>query len=45
MVWVSTKPYVTQMEGINAYMNNYAYKYTYIYIFDSLIIIKFGNVL
>jgi hypothetical protein len=31
------------VEEINAYMNKYAYKYTYIYICDSSIIGKFGS--
>jgi hypothetical protein len=30
-------------EGMNAYMNKYAYKYTYICICDSLIICIFGE--
>jgi hypothetical protein len=30
---------------MNAYMNKYAYKYTYICICDSLIIGKFGSLL
>jgi hypothetical protein len=42
VIWISTKPYITHMEGINAYVNKYAYKYTYIFICDSLIILKFG---
>jgi hypothetical protein len=33
------------MEGINSYVNKYAYKYTYICIFDTLIIVKFGSLL
>jgi hypothetical protein len=32
MIWISTKPYKTHMEGINTYVNKYAYKYTYICI-------------
>jgi hypothetical protein len=23
MIWISTKPYITHMEGINAYVNKY----------------------
>jgi hypothetical protein len=30
MIWISTKPCITHVEGINAYVNKYAYKYTYI---------------
>jgi hypothetical protein len=30
---------------MNAYMNKYAYKYTYIFICDYLIIGKFGSLL
>jgi hypothetical protein len=47
MIWISTKPYVIHMEGINAYVNKNAYKYIYIYIylFDSLIIFKFWTLL
>jgi hypothetical protein len=26
MIWISTKPCTTYVEGINAYMNKYAYK-------------------
>jgi hypothetical protein len=33
------------MEGINAYVNKYAYKYTYICICDYLIIVKFESLL
>jgi hypothetical protein len=32
MIYISTKLYKTHMEGINAYVNNYAYKYTHICI-------------
>jgi hypothetical protein len=32
------------MEGINSYMNKYAYKYTYICICHYLIIVTFGGV-
>jgi hypothetical protein len=45
MIWVSTKPCVIPAEGMNAYMNKFAYKYTYICICDSLIIGKFGSLL
>jgi hypothetical protein len=45
MIWISTKPCITQVEGINAHMNKYAYKYTYICIYDSLINSKFGSLL
>jgi hypothetical protein len=45
MIWISTKPCITHVEGINAYMNKCAYKYTYICICDSLIIGKFGSLL
>jgi hypothetical protein len=34
MIWISTKPYITHVEGINAYVNNYAYKYTCMWFFD-----------
>jgi hypothetical protein len=43
MIWVSTKPCITPAEGMNAYKNKYAYKYTYIRICNSLIIGKFGS--
>jgi hypothetical protein len=33
MIWIGTKLYKTHMEGINAYVNNHAYKYTYLYAF------------
>jgi hypothetical protein len=29
-IWISTKPRITPAEGMNAYINKYAYKYTYI---------------
>jgi hypothetical protein len=47
MIWISTKLYITHMEGINAYVNKYAYRYTYSYICicDSPIFVKFGNLL
>jgi hypothetical protein len=45
MIWKITKPCITHVEGIDAYMNKYAYKYTYICICDSLIIDKFGSLL
>jgi hypothetical protein len=45
MIWISTKQSITPAEGLNAYMNKYAYKYTYICICDSFIIGKFGSVL
>jgi hypothetical protein len=45
MIWISTKPCITHVEGINAYMNKYAYKYTYICICDFFIIGKFGSLL
>jgi hypothetical protein len=32
MILISTKQYITHMEGINAYVNKYAYKYIYICI-------------
>jgi hypothetical protein len=35
MIWVNTKPCITQVEGIYAYMNIYAY----LCICDSLIIV------
>jgi hypothetical protein len=44
-IWISTKPYITPPEGMNAYMNKYTYKYTYICICDSLIIAKFWRLL
>jgi hypothetical protein len=54
-IWISTKPYITHMEGINVYVNKYAYEYIYIYIYvcvcvcvcvcDSLITVKFGSLL
>jgi hypothetical protein len=37
MIWVSTNPYITHKEGINAFVNKDAFKYTYIRICDSLI--------
>jgi hypothetical protein len=40
MNWISTKPCITHMEGINAYVYKYTYKYTYICICYSLIIVK-----
>jgi hypothetical protein len=43
IIWISTKPYITPAEGNNAYLHKYAYKYTYIYICDSLIICNSGN--
>jgi hypothetical protein len=43
MIWISTKPCITPAEGMNAYMKKYAYKYTCIFICDSLIISKFGS--
>jgi hypothetical protein len=45
VIWISTKPYITHMEEINAYENKYAYKYTYICICVSLTIVKFGSLL
>jgi hypothetical protein len=45
IIWISIKPCITPTEGINTYMNKYAYKYTYICICDSLIIGKFGSLL
>jgi hypothetical protein len=30
MIWISTKSYKTLMEGIKAYVNKHANKYTYI---------------
>jgi hypothetical protein len=45
MIWISTKPYITHKERINACANKYAYKYTYICICDSLIIVTFGSLL
>jgi hypothetical protein len=45
MIWISTKPYITPAEGMNAYVNKYTYKYTYICICNSLIIGKFGSLL
>jgi hypothetical protein len=45
--WISTKPCITPAEGMNAYayVNKYAYKYTYICICESLIIGKFESLL
>jgi hypothetical protein len=43
MIWISTKPCITHMEGINAYINKYAYTNTFICIRASLIIDKFGS--
>jgi hypothetical protein len=43
MIWMSTKPCITHVERINAYMNKYAHKYAYICIYDSLINGKFGS--
>jgi hypothetical protein len=39
----STNSCITPVEGVNAYLQKYAYKYTYICIFDSLSISNFGN--
>jgi hypothetical protein len=44
MIWISTKPNITHMEGINVNMNKYAYKYVCI-LCGSLIIVKFGSLL
>jgi hypothetical protein len=41
IIWKSTKPCITHVEGINTYAN----KYAYICICYSLIIVKFGNLL
>jgi hypothetical protein len=30
MIWISTKPYKTHMEGKTAYVNKHAYKHLYI---------------
>jgi hypothetical protein len=43
IIWIGTKPCITHAEGMNAYMNKCAYKYTYICICDSLIIGEFGS--
>jgi hypothetical protein len=32
MIWTRTKPCITPVKGMNAYMHKYAYKYTYIYL-------------
>jgi hypothetical protein len=45
IIWISTIPYIKHMEGINSYVNKYAYKYTSICRCDSLIIVKFGSLL
>jgi hypothetical protein len=47
MIWIGTKPCITYeyVEGLNAYMKKYAYKYTYICICDSLTVGKFGSLL
>jgi hypothetical protein len=44
IIWISTKPCITHVQGINAYLHKYAYKYTYtsICICDSLIIGNLG---
>jgi hypothetical protein len=42
MIWISTKPYVTHTEGINAYVNKYAYKYTYIDCLCGLVVRDLG---
>jgi hypothetical protein len=39
IIWISTKPCITPVEGMNIYMH----KYRFIFICDSLIIGKFGN--
>jgi hypothetical protein len=43
MIWISTKPYKTLTEGLNAYVNKHTYKHTYIhpYLCFSSIIIAF----
>jgi hypothetical protein len=43
LIWISTKPFITTAEGINAYRHKYAYNYTYICNCDSLIIGKVGS--
>jgi hypothetical protein len=45
IIWISTKPCTIAAEGMEAYINEYAYKYTYSCICDSLIIGKFGSLL
>jgi hypothetical protein len=45
MIWISTRPYKTHMEGINTYVNKHAYKHTYICICFSSIIVTFGSLL
>jgi hypothetical protein len=37
-ILINTKPCITPAEGMNTYMNKYAYTYSYICICDSLII-------
>jgi hypothetical protein len=43
IIWISTKPCVTPVEGMNACRHKYAYNYTYICNCDFLIISKFGS--
>jgi hypothetical protein len=43
IIWISTKPCITPVEGMKAYMRKYAYKYTYINNCDSLTIRKFWS--
>jgi hypothetical protein len=43
VIGISTKPCITPTEGMTAYLQKYAYKYTYLCIRDSLIIGNFGN--
>jgi hypothetical protein len=45
IIWINTKPCITPVEGMNAYRDKYAYKYTYICICDSLIIYTFRSLL
>jgi hypothetical protein len=43
IIWISTKPCITPVEGMNVYRHKYAYNYTYICNCGSLIIGKFGS--
>jgi hypothetical protein len=42
IIWISTKPCITPVEGMNAYRHKYAYQYTYIHI--SVIVIPWLSV-
>jgi hypothetical protein len=43
MIWISTEPYITPVEGMNAYLNKYTCKYTYICICDLCLSVNLEN--